>query len=135
MFVTIDCIDVIFSLAEDLWQYLFSTCSNLNGSRSSPQPAISFALQHHWQQCTNVTFPRAIADFADVFASPNPSTTVQEDLHLSCAERMHWADDIMGSNDDIKSLLVKAVGRCPDDPPEMLADVFVDGRLSRHILS
>ena len=40
MFITIDRIDAIFSLAEDLRQYLLSTCSNLNCSRSSLQLAI-----------------------------------------------------------------------------------------------
>ena len=40
VFITIDRIDAIFSLAEDLWQYLLSTCSNLSCSQSSLQLAI-----------------------------------------------------------------------------------------------
>ena len=41
MFTTIDRIDAIFSLAEDLRQYLLSVCSKSDSSQSSLQPAIN----------------------------------------------------------------------------------------------
>ena len=41
----------------------------------------------------------------------------------------------MRPNNEIERPFAKAAGRSPDDPPEMLVDDLVDGRLPCHILS